>query len=662
MMSVRNAKRRYLAMIAAGSSLVVGGWFLVGAQDQEQELPPDHSDCAIFGAGREKYLGGAKEARQRYLRSITTDEVVKQLGYVVNAPVSEADGGLPLPPGDSRTGRSGAEVWDKQGLIDTPLFSAMRDAQVRPAEKTTDYEFIRRVTMDLTGRIPTADRVAQFVTDTATDKRARLVEELLASDAWVDKWTMYFGDQLKNTTNVLTQGTNLRPEGRNAMYQWIKGSLSSGKNYGQMVREMIAATGPHSWNQGELNWMVGGRISGGPVNDIWDGQAKRAAEMFLGLGHMDCLLCHSGRGHLDELSLWGRATSRQTAWGYAAFFSKSSLARTPDSRVMQANDYPWAVNENPAAPGYRLNTTTGNRPARQPIGTTTVAAPLYPFSNRGPANGEAWRAAMGREITSDFQFARATVNYIWKEFFNRGIVEPLDQFDPARLDPDNPPTEPGWGLQPSNATLLRDLAQRFRDDNFDLKKLMRLIVNSEAYQLSSRYSGEWNPTWEPLFARHLARRLTGEELADAVALASNIPMSYTQDGLTFQWAMQSPEPFRMRVANTNFILSFLPGNRDDEDRRPDLSSQQMLSLMNDNFVIQRTRATGTGAAASLLQKALPGTDEQLVNMLFLNVLSRLPSEAERTASSNYLRSGNRTQKAQSLLWSLYNKVDFVFNY
>jgi hypothetical protein len=661
MTSVRKAKSsRLLAVIAAGSSLAAGGWFLAGAQEEEVK-PPGHADCSIFGPGREKYLGGAKEARQRYLRSIATDELVKQLGYVASAP-GATDGSLPAPPGDSRTGRSGAEVWDKQGLIDTPLFSAMRDAQVRPAEKTNDFEFIRRATLDLTGRIPAADRVAQFVTDTAPDKRARLVEELLASDAWVDKWTMFFGDHLKNTLAVNTQGTLLRAEGRNAMYEWIKSSLASGKSYAAMVQELIAATGGNSWTDGRLNWMVGGRITGGPVHDIWDGQAKRAAEMFLGLGHMDCLLCHSGRGHLDELSLWGRATSRQTAWGFAAFFSRSTLQIVRVAGSTDPNYYYWAVNENPAAAGYRLNTTTGNRPARQPVGTMAVAAPLYPFSNRGPANGEHWRQALGREITSDFQFARATVNFIWKEFFNRGIVEPLDQFDPARLDPDNPPAEPGWGLQPSNAKLLHALAQRFREDNFDLKKLMRLIVNSEAYQLSSRYPGTWNPSWEPLFARHLARRLTGEELADALALSSNIPAGYTQDGLTFQWAMQSPEPFRLGGAARGIITAFLPGNRDDEDRRPDLSSQQMLSIMNDNFVIQRTRATGTGAAASLLQKALPGTDEQLVNMLFLNVLSRVPTEAERTASYNFLRSGNRTQKAQSLLWSLYNKVDFVFNY
>ena len=661
MMSVRNTKSRYLAMIAAGCSLMAGGWFLVAAQDEE-ERPPDHSDCSIFGAGRDKYLGGAKEARQRFLRSITTDEVVKQLGYAPNAPMSDVNGGLPLPPGDSRTGRSGNEAWDKQGLIDTPLFSAMREAQVRPAEKTTDFEFIRRVTMDLTGRIPAADRVAVFVTDTAPDKRSRLVEELLASDAWVDKWTMFYGDLLKNTVTVQTQGTLLRPEGRNAMYQWVKDSLAGGKSYASMVQELIAGTGGNSWTDGRLNWMVGGRITGGPANDVWDGQAKRAAEMFLGLGHMDCLLCHSGRGHLDQLSLWGRNTSRQTAWGFSAFFSRSALQQVRVAGSTDPNNYYWAVNENPAAPGYRLNTTTGNRPARQPVGTMTVVAPSYPFTNRGPANGEAWRMALGREITSDFQFSRTAVNYIWKEFFNRGIVEPLDQFDPARLDPDNPPTEPGWSLQPSNARLLNDLAKRFRDDNFDLKKLMRLIVNSEAYQLSARYPGTWNPTWEPLFARHLARRLTGEELSDAIALSSNMPASYTQDGLTFQWAMQSPEPFRLGGVARGIVTAFLPGNRDDEDRRPDLSAQQMLSIMNDNFVIQRTRATGTGATASLLQRALPGTDEQLVNMLFLNVLSRFPTDAERAASLTYLRSGNRTQKAQSLLWSLYNKVDFVFNY
>ena len=146
---------------------------------------------------------------------------------------------------------------------------------------------------------------------------------------------------------------------------------------------------------------------------------------------------------------------------------------------------------------------------------------MYPFSGAKPAAGENYRVALARIVTSDIQFARATVNYIWKEFFGRGIVDPVNQFDPARLDPDNPPADP-WTLQPSNARLLNALAQEFVDDGFNLKTLMRKIANSEAYQLSSRYNGDWKPEYEKLFARKLVRRLWAEEIHDAVAQSSGV--------------------------------------------------------------------------------------------------------------------------------------------
>src|SRR5205807_7319751 len=117
-----------------------------------------------------------------------------------------------------------------------------------------------------------------------------------------------------------------------------------------------------------------------------------------------------------------------------------------------------------------------------------------------PKPGDSYRASLARSITGDFQFARASVNYIWAQLFGRGIVDPPDSFDPARLDPDNPPPAP-WTLQPSNARLLNSLARHFVEGGFNLKSLMREIVTSETYQLSSRYNGAWNIAWEPYFAR-----------------------------------------------------------------------------------------------------------------------------------------------------------------
>jgi len=247
-------------------------------------------------------------------------------------------------------------------------------------------------------------------------------------------------------------------------------------------------------------------------------------------------------------------------------------------------------------------------------------------------------------------------------------VSPSDQFDPMRLDPNNPPSNcPSPSnpctLQPSNAALLNALAQDFINNKYDLKSLMREIVNSQTYQLSSRYNGAWDPSTQNLFGRKLVRRLWAEEIHDAIAQSSGVIPTYTNPAWgPVSWAMQLPEPLNTPDGNgavSTFLNAFLRGNRDDQPRRPDGSISQALGLMNDNFVMSRIR-TNTPATGLLVQ-ALKLPDDQMVNTLFLNVLSRYPTSAEMSAALTNLKS-NRTQEAQNLLWSLYNKVDFVFNY
>jgi hypothetical protein len=387
---------------------------------------------------------------------------------------------------------------------------------------------------------------------------------------------------------------------------------------------------------------------------------------------LNCLLCHNGRGHLDSLSLWGYYTTRQQAWGMASFMSRT--ATTQSGQGVQ----PWAV-QNTRTVDYQLNTATGNRPARCTVGTngacmtpTQTVKPTYIFDGSGPSTGQDYRTALGQKITSDFQFARATVNYIWEYFFGLGIVSPSNQFDPMRLDPDNPPADcPSASpctLQPSNARLLNALAQDFISSGYNLKSLMREIVNSRAYQLSSRYDGTWDPNSQTLFARHLVRRLWSEEVADAMSQSSGITPAYTNanwNPTTVNWAMKLPEPLNTggngsTAASSIFLDAFLRGNRDDQSRRGDGSISQALDLMNDNFVMSKVNSTAT---TSLIVKALALPNDQLVNTLFLNVLSRYPTAAEMSAALQNLQTqATRTQEARYLYWSLYNKVDFVFNY
>ncbi|MBM3726132.1 MAG: DUF1549 domain-containing protein [Acidobacteria bacterium] len=618
--------------------------------DLDAEPAVDHANCSLFGPAAERH----REARLRQLGRGSSAR--GELTGLVASRLAAPTGSYSL---------STRPQADPQGTIDRHLFEAMAQAGVKPAEPATDAEFLRRVTLDLTGRIPTEQQAREFLADRNDARRTHLIENLFRRPEWASKWTTFFGDLYRNNSN----STQVRrfPEGAAAFNAWIRSSLESAKPYDRMARELIAPTGDHSYEDGQLNWLVGGFVTGGPVQDIYDQQAANVADVFLGISHMNCILCHSGRNRLDTLSLWGRSATRMSAWGLAGYFARTNTRRaavTPG----QPQPYYWAIDNAPArtASNYRLNTTTGNRPARVGSAEQPTVAPVYPFSGKGPNPGENYRDALAREVTADFQFARAAVNYIWAAFFGRGLVDPVNTFDPARLDPDNPPPGP-WTLQPSHPRLLNALAQEFINARYDLKWLMRQIVTSNAYQLSARYNGDWNPAWESLYARKLVRRLWAEEVHDAVVLSSGVPASYPSRPNdpygTLSWAMNFPEP--LNTPNNggvrDFLDAFLRGDRDDELRKDDGSIAQALNLMNDPFIMNRVRVSTT-PASSLLRSSLSLPDPELVDRLFLAVLSRYPRAQERLAAVEQLQSPSRDREVENLLWALYNKVDFLFNY
>ncbi len=667
--------KRLLTTLALVGGLTASGVWILRAQDPFQAasgtiLDIAHADCTYFGPQRDRFTGLA--AAKRNQLGAQTLRVTGSLG--TSAESGRATGmqalSMPSAPGGSRTytGESSSAT-TSTNLIDQFIYTAFKQQGITPAAKTNDYEFIRRVTLDLTGRIPTADRVTSFVADTTPNKRANLIEELLAKPEWVDKWTMFYGDLFKNASNWPTLSTSVTTFGRDAFNTYIRNALTNGgaattKPYNQMASDLIGSIGTNNFTQGELNWQISGRVTGSgiPIQDTWDQQTANVAEAFLGISHMNCLLCHDGRNHLDTLSLWGSTFTRVRAWGFSSFMAHTKLQSPVDPTTKQNL---WYVDDAGSKTDYSLNTTSGNRPPRQPIGTAKTVAPVYPFNGKGPNSGEGYRQAMARQVTTDFQFARAAVNYVWAAYFGMGIVDPPDQFDVARLDPNNPPPDP-WTLQPSNPDLLNALAQDFISSNYDVKHLMRLIVNSDTYQLESQYDpNAWNPNWQPLFARKLVRRLWGEEAADSVAISSNVPATYKTNNVTYNFAMQLPETGN-NIEGAAFLAAFLPGNRDDQPRRPDGAIQQALALMNDSTLTNKLASTGTGATQSLVAKAVAATSNaSLIDTLYMNILSRHATAAETQSATALLGSATgtaRTQKVQELTWTLYNKVDFMFNY
>lgn len=669
------------AWCAAGVGILLASGSIISRAQDAASLPVSDPNCTYFGPLRDTFVNprGALQravADTRRVAALLPDISLPATSAASLSTSLSAMAAMPSVPGGTRTGTT---LDAPENTIDKYIFPALSAAGVSAAPPTTDYEFVRRIYLDLIGRIPTPAQVTSFVNDTSANKRSTLVSTLVGSSPWVDKWTIFFGDLYQNNSSN-TQITRYI-QGVTAFNSFVRRALTNNTPYDQMARQMIQVQDPNSYNTGEVNFLVGGVVTGGPVQDVFDQQTVNTLTAFLGISHINCLLCHDGRGHLDALSLWGYYTTRYEAWGVSSFMSHTQTARTAVANATNGQPYYWGLADNTKGytNDYALNTTTGNRPPRQPVSPSApkTVAPTYIFDGSGVSSGQDYRAVLAQKITSDFQFARATVNYLWEYFFTVGLVSPSNQFDPMRLDPNNPPancpsTTP-CTLQASNPALLNALAQDFVDSGYNLQTIMKEIVNSQTYQLSSRYDGIWDPTTADLFGRKLVRRLWSEEFHDAIAQSSGvIPVYNNAVWGPVSLAMQFPEPLNTPngpatnlPVSVNFMNAFLRGNRDDQPRSSDGAITQALNLMNDPFVMGRVNPKG--AASSLLVQvlAMPASNDGdpggLIDTLFMNILSRHPTSAETSAALANLKT-NRTTEAQTLMWSLYNKVDFIFNY
>ncbi|MGE5717614.1 MAG: DUF1549 domain-containing protein [Acidobacteriota bacterium] len=557
-------------------------------------------------------------------------------------------------------GSSPAPVRAYRGAIDVEIFGKMAADGIVPTVRSSDAEFLRRVTLDLVGRIPDPATLAAFLADQHPDKRARLVDNLLRSDAFNDRWTMWLGDLLENVKTTVANGIE-QPLGRNALYAYLRASLAQGKPYDQLVRELIAGTGD-SFGAGPPNFWVRNIATMGVAQDTWDNEAAASGEKFLGM-QINCTGCHNGAGHTDAVNVYLSTKTRMDFWKNAAFFAQTTATGSTDA-ASGKRKYLLADN---TTGSYLLNTTSGNRPARQPAaGQTNKVAPAFYLTGETPQAGKPLRAEYARMLTAHPQFARASVNYLFKEMFGVGIVDPADGFDLFRLDPGTLP--PGQTLQPSHPALLTELANEFVSSGYDLRAMLRTMANSDAYQLSARYTpGPWNETWTRHFARRITRRMTSEQLLDAIFTASGVaPTNAGSDVLAV--ASATPAARAMALPDTTegmgryatFLNTFMRGNRDTNPRSQETSSLQALALMNDASTILPRVLSAT--AASLVARTLKATSkpDEIAEALFAGTLSRLPSAAEKAGAVAYLKSGTLAAKAENLQWVLFNKLEFAF--
>ena len=585
----------------------------------------------------------ADRARWHQL-SATTELVASAMPGERRRPSTPAEGvHPPMPPAVN--------------FIDTDLFGAMQKAGIVPTAVAGDEEFLRRVTLDLTGAIPDPATVQAFVADTTPGKRAKMIDQLLASDAFVDRWTMWYGDLVQN---VQTSANSREfPQGRNAYYMYIHDSIKAAKPYDQMAREVISGKGvSFTSTTGNANYWVRQIQPNGPIQDTYDNLSAQSGAQFLGMPFL-CLSCHNGLGHLELVNQYLKSHTRYDFWGNAAFFARTRAMRVA---VTGSTNDQYDVEDNSTG-SYQLDTTSGNKTPRQPINGQSTVSPAFLLTGEGPRPGEPWRDAYGRILTAHPQFARAAVNYLWKEMFGMGIVEPVGSFDLNRLDPNNLP--PGQTVQPTNPTLLTDLANAFVAGGYDLRSILRTVANSSAYQLSTTYTaGTWNESWTPYFARHIAHRLTAEEMLDAITKSTNVPNTYAVSGglPAVTKAMQLPDTLEARNTPYGRFLDELGrGNRDDQARTNDSSVAQALSLMNDStIVVSRIHNAKVGSTVNKVLTATkdPGT---IVDQIYLATLSRRPTAAERQSGIAFLNGGILANRAEDLQWVLLNRLEFLFD-
>jgi hypothetical protein len=560
-----------------------------------------------------------------------------------------------LAPSAAATSRRRAAVpragtFSAVNFIDAEIFGKMVKDGIVWTTTASDEEFLRRVTLDLTGSIPDAETVKTFVKDASPNKREAAIDRLLASEGFTDRWTMWFGDLVQNVQ--FSQASAMYYPARNAYYQFIRNSVAANKPYDQMVRDIIAGAG-NNFIKGEANYWVRNIQSNGPIQDTYDNLSANSGEIFLGLP-LVCLSCHSGLAHLELVNSGLANRTRMDFWKNAAFFAQV----TARGEVDPATETLVRSVEDNTTGGYRLNTISGNKTPRQPAsGESNVVEPAFFLSAETPQPGETRRQAYGRILTAHPQFARATVNYLWKTIFGLGIVEPADSFDLRRQDPAQ--LVPGASLQPTHPVLLTRLSDHFVATGFDLRAFLKTIVMSNTYQLSARYApGEWNEAWTPYFARRNVRRLMAEALFDSIVLATGVGAQLNVLGFDpVPKAMKLPDPTEGRQAAL-FLNAFGRGDRDDQKRTSESSIAQALLLLNDRTITERVKARNN----STVQKVTTATSDKaaIADALYLATLSRYPTAAERLAAVEYLGEGNLVERAEDLQYALLNRVDFLF--
>ena len=585
----------------------------------------------------------ADDAAKPREESMRSDRFAEAHAPLFQAPKSQDAGALTqkvagaLPA--SAAAKAGVPV---NNFVDKFLFAKIAQDGIPHAPVATDFEFLRRVSLDLTGRIPSADEVRAFAADRDPAKRDKLIEKLLAGDAYVDKWAYFFMD--------LFRANGKMGRGQNLFHYWMKENLAVDRPYDDIARSMIAAAAKSNHVVAAANVIarehVQGKAQPDDGNDLGmvqqldtdDELSILYAKTFLGI-NLSCISCHDGKGHLEKVNVWLAGKKRSDFFQNAAFLGHSRYLMYWENGKPQSGEF-LIDDQNP---GYN---TKGASMIRVPR-FGGASDPAFILTGERPKQGVPPREELGRMLTAHPQFARATVNLFWAKLMGFGIVEPFDEFDLARPE------------QASHPELLEALAADFRAHHYSLRHLLRTICRSSAYQLSARFEGEWKESYTRYYARKFVRMLTAEELHDAIAVATSRPGSFKFGDETTGMAMHLSGPSGGGDIKY-FMQTFGQSNRNNPPRPLAGSPLQPLLLMQSPVVTDRVLAKKDSRVERLLE-TYKNDNARVVDELFLSTLSRAPSAGERQVGIAAMAK-DRVTGAQDLQWALVNQVEFFFNY
>ncbi|MCI0623730.1 MAG: DUF1553 domain-containing protein [Acidobacteria bacterium] len=494
--------------------------------------------------------------------------------------------------------------------VDVPVFAKLKKLGIVPSKLAEDSVFLRRVYLDTVGILPTIDETRQFLESSHPEKRSQVIDELLSRPEFVDMWALKFAD--------LFQLGNTGVKGGWQLYRWIRQSLADNKPYDQMVREMLLGGGSFVYDP-TINFYHG--LWKGP-----EGMVTQVSQALLGI-RMDCAKCHD-----HPFERW----TQDDFYGMAAFFTR--LEFKAESYGLFERAIAVRPTRKPSY-GYINNNQELLHPkTHQPLPPRFLAGAVVE-----DRPGEDLREALADWITSPKNpwFSRAIANRVWKHYLGRGIVEPVDD-----LRVTNPP---------SNQALLDTLADTLTREKYDLRKLIKAILNSRTYQVSSvpNASNEHDQT---NYSRFYLKRQIAESLYDSMGQAAEVSLKipgYPPGAKAMSVAVGSPNYFLMAFGRTQVREIIC-----ERDHEPNVA--QAMNLVNGDTI--NTLVTSSGNIIDRLLARPDLSDESRVEEIYLAALTRRPTAEEMGEVKSKL-TGNeisRKQVFQDLLWAILNTKEFAY--